>query len=200
MEKEYEKRDYNQEALSSVNRTLNFRLTVRDNVVGQGQTNFDDVVVTVANKTALNVADEATEQMNIVMSVIAIIAIIFLGPEKLPEAMVKGAKFFKSFKNSINDVKSSFEQEMKIQELKEEALTYKKKLDEATSSARKVITFDELEEIKKTTQGVNDSFKELENSVKESASLEAPKTVTTPETIQVQAVEKPKETKKEENV
>lgn len=132
--------------------------------------------------------------------VIAIIAIIFLGPEKLPEAMVKGAKFFKSFKNSINDVKSSFEQEMKIQELKEEALTYKKKLDEATSSARKVITFDELEEIKKTTQGVNDSLKELENSVKESASLEAPKPVTTPETIQVQTVEKPKETKKEENV
>ena len=43
------------EALSSVARTLNFRLTVRDNVVGQGQTNFDDVVVTVANKTALNV-------------------------------------------------------------------------------------------------------------------------------------------------
>ena len=43
------------EALSSVARTLNFRLTVRDNVVGQGQTNFDDVVVTVADKTALNV-------------------------------------------------------------------------------------------------------------------------------------------------
>lgn len=132
--------------------------------------------------------------------VIAIIAIIFLGPEKLPDAMVKGAKFFKSFKNSINDVKSSFEQEMKIQELKEEALTYKKKLDEAATSARKVITFDELEEIKKTTQGVNDSLKELENSVKESASLETPTPVTAPEPIQVQVVEKPKETKKEDNV
>ena len=47
--------DVTAEALSSVNRTLNFRLTARDNVVGQGQTNFDDVVVTVANKTALNV-------------------------------------------------------------------------------------------------------------------------------------------------
>lgn len=47
--------DVTAEALSSVNRTLNFRLTARDNVVGQGQTNFDDVVVTVANKTALTV-------------------------------------------------------------------------------------------------------------------------------------------------
>ncbi|KFL35126.1 MULTISPECIES: Sec-independent protein translocase protein TatB [unclassified Sulfurospirillum] len=130
---------------------------------------------------------------------IAIIAIIFLGPEKLPDAMVKGAKFFKSFKNSINDVKSSFEQEMKIQELKDEALTYKKKLDEAASSVRKVITFDELEEIKKTTQGVNDSLKELESSVKESASLETPSTLSS-EPIPVQVIETPKETKKEENV
>ena len=80
--------------------------------------------------------------------VIAIIAILFLGPDKLPEAMVKMAKFFKTVKNSVNDVKSTFEQEMKIQELKEEALTYKKKLEEAATSARKVITFDELEEIK----------------------------------------------------
>ncbi len=48
------------EALSSVARTLNFRLTVRDNVVGQGQTNFDDVVVTVANKTALTVTMAAS--------------------------------------------------------------------------------------------------------------------------------------------
>ena len=66
--------------------------------------------------------------------VIAIVAIIFLGPEKLPDAMVKVAKFFKTVKNSVNDVKSSFEQEMKIQELKEEALTYKKKLEETTAS------------------------------------------------------------------
>jgi len=129
--------------------------------------------------------------------VIVIIAIIFLGPEKLPEAMVKGAKFFNSFKKSINDVKSSFEQEMKIQELKDEALTYKRKLDEAASSARKIITFDELEEIKKSTQGVNDSLKELENSVKESASLNATPSTTPLEPMSV--VEIPKEIKKEGN-
>jgi len=59
---------------------------------------------------------------------------------------------------------------MKIQELKEEALTYKKKLDDAATSARKVITFDELEEIKKTTSSVNDSLKEIEASVTQNAS------------------------------
>jgi hypothetical protein len=48
----------NTEALSSVSRTLNFRLTVRDNAVfsstapvSVGQTNFDDVVVTVTNSS-----------------------------------------------------------------------------------------------------------------------------------------------------
>ena len=48
------------EALSSVARTLNFRLTARDNVAGQGQTNFDDMVVTVANIAALNVTSQNT--------------------------------------------------------------------------------------------------------------------------------------------
>lgn len=139
--------------------------------------------------------------------IIAIIAIIFLGPEKLPDAMVKGAKFFKSFKNSINDVKSSFEQEMKIQELKDEALTYKKKLDEAATSARKIITFDELDEIKKSTQGVNDSLRALENSVKESVTLDTPSSAPSESTPsitsaspQAQVIEPPKETKKEDNV
>ncbi len=47
--------DLTAEALSSVTRTLNFRLTARDNILGQGQTNFADAVVTVANKTALTV-------------------------------------------------------------------------------------------------------------------------------------------------
>lgn len=39
--------DVTAEALSSVARTLDFRLTARDNVAGQGQTNFDDMVVTI---------------------------------------------------------------------------------------------------------------------------------------------------------
>lgn len=134
--------------------------------------------------------------------IIAIIAILFLGPDKLPDAMVKIAKFFKTFKKSINDVKSSFEQEMKIQELKDEALEYKKKLDEAATSARKVITFDELEEIKKSTQGVNDSLKEIEHSMtspmNSDRTMKAPtdETLITPSTTLTEA---PIETKKEVN-
>jgi len=129
--------------------------------------------------------------------IIAIIAILFLGPDKLPDAMVKIAKFFKTVKSSVNDVKSTFEQEMKIQELKDEALTYKKKLDDAATSARKVITFDELEEIKKSTQGVNDSLKELESSVKESTISSKEDSAISTEKIPVAETSKPKITKEE---
>ena len=77
---------------------------------------------------------------------IAIIAILFLGPDKLPEAMVQIAKFFKSVKKTINDAKSSLDEEMRIADLKEEALSYKRKLDSATSELQgfKNISMDEI--------------------------------------------------------
>lgn len=53
------------EALSSVTRTLNFRLTVRDNITGQGQTNYANSVVTVANKDALTVTYPAVSNTNV---------------------------------------------------------------------------------------------------------------------------------------
>jgi sec-independent protein translocase protein TatB len=64
---------------------------------------------------------------------IAIVAILFLGPDKLPDAMIKIAKFMKSVKKAVGDAKSSLEEEMKISDLKEEALNYKKQLDDATN-------------------------------------------------------------------
>ncbi|MCF6206219.1 MAG: Sec-independent protein translocase protein TatB [Sulfurovum sp.] len=77
---------------------------------------------------------------------IAIIAILFLGPDKLPEAMVQIAKFFKSVKKTVNDAKSSLEEEMRIADLKEEALSYKQKLDSATSELQgfKNISMDDI--------------------------------------------------------
>ena len=46
------------EALSSVARSLNFRLTARDNAANGGQTNFDNMVVTVANIAPLDVTSQ----------------------------------------------------------------------------------------------------------------------------------------------
>jgi sec-independent protein translocase protein TatB len=64
---------------------------------------------------------------------IAIVAILFLGPDKLPDAMVQIGKFLNSFRKTINEAKSSFEEELHIKELREEALNYRKTLQETTS-------------------------------------------------------------------
>jgi len=60
--------------------------------------------------------------------IIAVIAILFLGPDKLPSAMVEVAKFFKNAKSTINSVKDSIEEEMDVKSIKAEALSYKKEL------------------------------------------------------------------------
>jgi len=64
---------------------------------------------------------------------IAVVAILFLGPDKLPDAMVKIAKFIKSTKKALTDAKSAIDDELRIAELKEEALGYKAKLEAANS-------------------------------------------------------------------
>ena len=63
--------------------------------------------------------------------IIAVIAILFLGPDKLPSAMVEIAKFFRNAKNTLGSVKESLEEEMNVKDIKEEALAYKKELLEA---------------------------------------------------------------------
>ncbi|MFT7880314.1 MAG: Sec-independent protein translocase protein TatB [Sulfurimonas sp.] len=67
---------------------------------------------------------------------IAIVAILFLGPDKLPQAMVEIAKFIKSVKQTVGDAKSSLEEEMKIADLKDEAMNYKKQLTDATDELK----------------------------------------------------------------
>ena len=64
--------------------------------------------------------------------VIAVIAILFLGPDKLPSTMVEIAKFFRSMKNTIGTMKSSLEEEMNVADIKKEALAYKEELERAS--------------------------------------------------------------------
>jgi sec-independent protein translocase protein TatB len=68
--------------------------------------------------------------------IIAIIAILFLGPDKLPDTMVQIAKFFRNTKNTISTMKSTLEDEMNVKSMKEEALAYKKGLLDATEEVK----------------------------------------------------------------
>ena len=69
--------------------------------------------------------------------IIAVIAILFLGPDKLPSAMVEVAKFFKNAKKTISTVKDSLEEEINVSEIKQEALAYKKELLSAQEELKK---------------------------------------------------------------
>ena len=101
--------------------------------------------------------------------VIAVIAVLFLGPDKLPSAMVEIAKFFKTVKKTVNDAKSSFDQEIKIQELKEDAKKYKESIAKTTEIVRKKLTFEELDELKKgvndVTSGITDGLNDVKKSI-----------------------------------
>ncbi|CAD7287113.1 Sec-independent protein translocase protein TatB [Campylobacter suis] len=101
--------------------------------------------------------------------IIAVIAVLVLGPDKLPDAMVQIAKFFKMFKKGVNDAKATFDQEVKIAELKEDAKKYKDSITQATEGVRKKLTFEELDEIKKgvsnATSGINDAVNSVKKSV-----------------------------------
>lgn len=66
--------------------------------------------------------------------VIAVIAILFLGPDKLPSTMVEIAKFFRSMKSTIGTMKSTIEEEMNVADIKQEALAYKQELERASHS------------------------------------------------------------------
>lgn len=93
--------------------------------------------------------------------VILIVGVVVLGPDKLPSAMVKIAKYFKIIKKTISDTKANLEEELRIAELKEEAKKYKSDIDTGVSNLRKKLTFEELDRIKKDTQK---ELEEIKNS------------------------------------
>ncbi len=96
---------------------------------------------------------------------VAVVAILFLGPDKLPDAMVKVAKFMKSVKKAIGDAKSSLDEEMKIADLKEEAMSYKKQLDDASSELQgfKNIGINPMDDVNEAISDAKKSFSDVAN-------------------------------------
>ncbi|HHH18916.1 MAG TPA: Sec-independent protein translocase subunit TatB [Campylobacterales bacterium] len=109
---------------------------------------------------------------------IAVVAILFLGPDKLPDAMVKVAKFIKGAKNAITEAKSAIDSEVKISELKDEAMGYKAQLEAATDELQGFKNLNPMNQLKESfDDGTYGTSPEPEKA------LEKPKetpTVTTP--------------------
>ncbi|MCH5336026.1 MAG: Sec-independent protein translocase subunit TatB [Campylobacter sp.] len=81
--------------------------------------------------------------------VILVVAILVLGPDKLPDTIVQIAKILKALKRNIDDAKSSIEKEIRISELKNEAKKYQDEFSAANENIRKKLSFEEFDELKK---------------------------------------------------
>jgi sec-independent protein translocase protein TatB len=129
--------------------------------------------------------------------IIAVIAILFLGPDKLPSAMVEVAKFFKNAKDTIGSVTESIEEEMDIKDIKQEALAYKQEL---LSAGDKVKSATDVRKMAAELTSLDDNdweddgfFDEPEEEPKDKKKTDSPEKVTLKKT------KKTKDTKIEED-
>lgn len=128
--------------------------------------------------------------------IIAIIAILFLGPDKLPSTMVEIAKFFRSVKNTVGTMKESFEEELQVKSVKEEALAYKKELLDASQKVKSATDIKSM--ASKLTTLEDDSFMDDVFS-SDSSKEQTPKSQTKPDEITLEKKKIGQNTNKEEN-
>lgn len=110
---------------------------------------------------------------------VLVVAIIALGPEKLPGAAVEVVKFFKKFKGGIEDAKSTIHNELQLDDMKREAENFQSSLtnitatveeaaDSVTHDVKKAATID-LDEEKKEEKA--EKPKKEDSSKKETISF-----------------------------
>lgn len=113
--------------------------------------------------------------------VILVVAVIFLGPDKLPQAILDITKFFRAVKKTINDAKETFDKEVRMEEFKKQALDYKnsvlKDIDDikkGTDSLTKELDFSDfsLESGKKEEDSSKKGEEKTPQKSKESLALE----------------------------
>lgn len=114
--------------------------------------------------------------------IILIVAILVLGPEKLPSTAVQIAKILKALKKQVDEAKESIEKEIRVSEIKKEADKYKNEFSEYNQNIRKKLSFEEFDELKKEIVADTNAIKEDINAIeKDLAGLESEesKTLTT---------------------
>jgi sec-independent protein translocase protein TatB len=102
---------------------------------------------------------------------IIIIAILALGPDKLPGVMVDIAKFYRQIKGSVNDAKATLEEEMKFSEMKQQALSYK---DEMLSASSELERMTDMTDVGREIGGLKNNF-DLNTANQTNEAPQAPK-------------------------
>ncbi|WQY76346.1 Sec-independent protein translocase protein TatB [Helicobacter pylori] len=99
--------------------------------------------------------------------VVLVVAIIFLGPEKFPQAVVDMVKFFRAVKKTLNDAKDTLDKEINIEEIKKETLEYQKLFENKVESL-KGVKIEELEDARITAENEIKSIQDLMQDYKQS--------------------------------
>lgn len=135
--------------------------------------------------------------------IIAIVAVIFLGPDKLPETLVNIAKFFRSFKTTIADAKNTLDQELNISELKKEALGYKEELMSASNELERAASMANLDEefdyIHDTVEQTTTKITSNETNKSSDSAASVKEKTKEPETVTFEKKKKKKKKKTEDN-
>ncbi|WQS66233.1 Sec-independent protein translocase protein TatB [Helicobacter pylori] len=105
--------------------------------------------------------------------VVLVVAIIFLGPEKFPQAVVDMVKFFRAVKKTLNDAKDTLDKEINIEEIKKETLEYQKLFENKVESL-KGVKIEELEDAKITAEKEIKSIQDLMQDYQKSLENNAP--------------------------
>ncbi len=105
--------------------------------------------------------------------VVLVVAIIFLGPEKFPQAVVDVVKFFRAVKKTLNDAKDTLDKEINIEEIKKETLEYQK-LFENKMESLKGVKIEELEDAKVTAENEIKSIQDLMQDYQQSLENNTP--------------------------
>ena len=117
---------------------------------------------------------------------IAIVALLFIGPDKLPDTMKQIARTFGKLKRAFDDTKETIQNELRVDDLRQEALGYRQQIEKAKEdlSAFKNVAQKEAQELKSAAAIEDKKFKpkdinddadlwdELEEAEKEFEKLE----------------------------
>jgi len=111
---------------------------------------------------------------------VLIVAIMALGPEKLPTALVDMAKFFKKIKGEIDSAKTTINNELDISQMKQEAQEFKESISDVQSLSH--FGMDDVSAFEDEEQKIEVKKKQKIKKIKESTSKKEKIVMTTTDT------------------
>jgi sec-independent protein translocase protein TatB len=108
--------------------------------------------------------------------IVLVVAILALGPDKLPEFISSAVKVIKGVKKTISDAQESVEKEIQLEDMKKEVEEYKKSIEYTNSTILENNSLDDAtKEINKIEKQLNYSYQDDKDSLVEDTSIEEKK-------------------------